>query len=400
MEPKVIKTDKEYEAALARIDTLMAAKPNTPEGDALELWTFLVEEYEKRQWPIPLPDPISAIRFRMEQGGLKNEDLIPYLGTKGKVSEVLSGKRTLSLTMIRRLHEGLGIPAEVLLQQPGAHLSEKYKGVNWRLYPLAEIVKRQWIPGFTGTWRELLDNAEETLGPFLFQPGLDDMARPACPRQNVRSGAEVNDHALRAWMARILQVAAGQDVAHYEPGSVTEDFIREIARLSQLSTGPLAARELLNKNGIRLVIERHLPGTYLDGMAMCCSGSAPIVALTLRHDRLDNFWFTLCHELSHVALHLNGGQDTAFVDDLDVESSDTKERDADILASECLISPEQWKCLKKTHWSESLVVTTANKLRVDPSVVAGRIRRERDNYKLFTNLIGNHTVRKMFGADN
>ncbi len=115
MEPRVLKTETEYEEALARVEVLMDAEPGTPEGDDLELWSMLVGDYEERHHPIPLPDPIAAIRFRMEQAGLRDADMVAYLGSKSKVSEVLSGKRPLSLPMMRRLHEGLGIPAEVLL---------------------------------------------------------------------------------------------------------------------------------------------------------------------------------------------------------------------------------------------------------------------------------------------
>ena len=123
MEPKIIKTKAQYKAAMSRIETLMSAKPGTPEGDALELWCLLVEDYEQRTFPILFHDPVSAIRFRMEQAGLTEADLVPYIGSRNKVAEVLNGRRTLNLAMIRGLHEGLGIPAEVLLQQPQARLS-------------------------------------------------------------------------------------------------------------------------------------------------------------------------------------------------------------------------------------------------------------------------------------
>ena len=115
MKPKVIKTESEHRAALARIDELFHAKPGTPEGDEFELLTVLVERFEKAAFPIGLPSPVAAVQFRMEQQGLKNKDLIPYLGSASKVSEVLSGQRRLSLSMIRNLVEGLGIPAEVLI---------------------------------------------------------------------------------------------------------------------------------------------------------------------------------------------------------------------------------------------------------------------------------------------
>ena len=130
MVAKVIKNDREYEAALERIEELMDAVPDTPEGDELELLSTLVELYEEKRYPIDLPDPVEAIRFRMEQVGLKQQDLVPYIGSRSKVSEVLNGKRPLSLKMIRALHKGLGIPAEVLLHEPGADIPDEFPNLN------------------------------------------------------------------------------------------------------------------------------------------------------------------------------------------------------------------------------------------------------------------------------
>jgi HTH-type transcriptional regulator/antitoxin HigA len=115
MKPKLIKTEKEYQAALKRIEKLMDAKPQTHHGDELELLATLVELYEREHEPIPPPKPLEAIRFRMEQEGLKPKDLIPFIGSRSRVSEVLSGRRPLTLKMIRNLRRGLGIPAESLL---------------------------------------------------------------------------------------------------------------------------------------------------------------------------------------------------------------------------------------------------------------------------------------------
>jgi HTH-type transcriptional regulator/antitoxin HigA len=117
MKAKVIKTKSEYETALARIEKLMDAKRNTPQGDELELLSLLVHDYEDRVYPIAKPDPVAAIRFRMEQQGLEPKDLVPFLGSRSRVSEVLSGRRRLSLKMIRSLVSGLRIPAHVLLGQ-------------------------------------------------------------------------------------------------------------------------------------------------------------------------------------------------------------------------------------------------------------------------------------------
>ena len=116
MNIKPIKNEADYEAALMRIGGLMEAEMNTPEGDELDVLTTLVERYEAIHYPISAPNPIEAICFRMEQYGLKDKDLIPYLGRSGRVSEVLNYKRKLTLPMIRKLHEGLNIPTESLVQ--------------------------------------------------------------------------------------------------------------------------------------------------------------------------------------------------------------------------------------------------------------------------------------------
>lgn len=115
--PRLIKTEEDYDAALKRIECLMDAKPDTPEGDELELLATLVELYEEKVHPVESPDPVSAVRFRMAQEGMKDKDLIPFMGSASKVSEVMAGRRGFSLAMIRRLVSGLGIPAEVFLRE-------------------------------------------------------------------------------------------------------------------------------------------------------------------------------------------------------------------------------------------------------------------------------------------
>ena len=112
---KSIKTKADYERTLRIIDDIWNAKPNTPEGNLLEVLSILVEVYENEHYPIAPPSPIEAIRFRMEQGGLRKVDLAPFLGGRNRVTEILKGQRNLTVKMIKRLHEGLGIPAESLL---------------------------------------------------------------------------------------------------------------------------------------------------------------------------------------------------------------------------------------------------------------------------------------------
>lgn len=111
---KLIKSEKEYKAALAKVEGLMGAK-NEAELDELELWGLIVEKYEEEHYPIKAVDPIEAIKFRMEQQGLSNSDLQQYIGSRGRVSEVLNGKRGLSISMIKSLHAGLNIPYSTLI---------------------------------------------------------------------------------------------------------------------------------------------------------------------------------------------------------------------------------------------------------------------------------------------
>ena len=116
MEIKPIKNETDYQAALEEIEFLFDAAPDTPEGDRLEVLTTLVEAYEERHYSIPMPDPIEAIAYHMESRGLARRDLEPFIGSRARVSEILNRKRPLTMEMIRNLHKGLGIPAEVLIQ--------------------------------------------------------------------------------------------------------------------------------------------------------------------------------------------------------------------------------------------------------------------------------------------
>jgi HTH-type transcriptional regulator / antitoxin HigA len=112
-----INSKRDYQAALKAVESLMSARARTPEGDRLDVLVTLIEAYERKHFPMDLPDAVEAIKFRMEQQGLTAKDLEPMIGRSNRVYEVLSRKRGLTLAMIRKLHAGLGIPAESLLKQ-------------------------------------------------------------------------------------------------------------------------------------------------------------------------------------------------------------------------------------------------------------------------------------------
>ena len=139
---KLIKTEEDYSLVLSRIEDLMDAEENTPEAEELELLATLIELYEDEHYAMDTPEPIDAIKFRMEQMGLNQQGLVPFIGSKSKVSEILNKKRPLTLSMMRSLHQNLGIPADVFLQKTGGSFPRAIPHIEWHLFPLKEMSKR------------------------------------------------------------------------------------------------------------------------------------------------------------------------------------------------------------------------------------------------------------------
>lgn len=399
---KVIKNEVEYEETLAELDSLLDVDPDpdTEEAEQLELLAFLIEDYESRQFPIGTPEPIEAIKFRMEQQGLTQRDLVPYIGSKSKTSEVLSGKRSLSLPMIRALHSGLGIPSEVLLAEQKTMPEVADDNYDWERFPLREMAKRGWIEASDSDVR---DRAQELLARFFAPFGSpSELVALYRKTEHTRFARSVDEYALAAWTVRVITRAQEDfSLPEYEPRTVNLEFMQEMARLSAMENGPLLARDFLKKHGIPLVIEPHLPRTRLDGAAIMAWTDRPVIGLSLRHDRIDNFWFCLMHELAHLALHLDDStcdKPLRFYDDLDVESlDDPREQEADHLAGEALIPEEEWKKSPASKMrSPEAAKQLAKKLHVHPAIVAGRIRYTYNSYRKLNNLVGQGQVRQLF----
>ncbi|WP_420633232.1 ImmA/IrrE family metallo-endopeptidase [Candidatus Palauibacter sp.] len=390
---KVIRTKAEYDAAYGVLLDLMGQdpEPGSRTFERLELLTVLLKAYEAKNVEVGLPDPVEAIRFRMEQQNLRQRDLIPYLGSRSKVSEVLSGKRGLSLAMARALHTGLGIPAAVLLQKPDQFSFEGDGGLDWERFPVRHMTKRGWLPA--GPSRGPL---RKVLRTFFAPVGTaGELAALYRSSAHVRSARTMDIHSLLAWSARIVTRSLDDPPRPYQRGTVTCDFLRAVAQVSRDDEGPLRAVEFLYEHGVSVIIEPHLPSTYLDGAAIM-RPDFPIVGLTLRHDRIDNFWFTLIHELAHIALH--PGQTAEFFDDLDVDDQgDPREAEADALAGEVLIPNEEWNLsparrLRTPEAAEHL----ANRLRIHVAIVAGKMRFESDSYHKLSHMVGQGKVRRLF----
>jgi HTH-type transcriptional regulator/antitoxin HigA len=399
---KAIRTEADYEATLARIDALMDAKPGTPEGDELDVLTDLIEHYEEKHAPVGFPSAIAAIKFRMDQGGLAPRDLVPFLGSRAKVSEVLSGKRSLTMPMARALHEHLGIPAEVLFREPGARFGDPLAGLEWRRFPLKTMVDLGWIPKV----RNLGAHAQELVQDLIRRAGGADVAGVALFRKSdlARANAKADAYALRAWCWKVLADAnETRPSVQYRTGTVTLDLLRQLARLSWSQDGPRLAKELLAKRGIPLVVVPHLPKTYLDGAALKLDDGTPVIGLTLRYDRIDNFWFCLLHELAHVGRHMENDADTAFVDDLTLrdiahERQDSRELQADEWAEEALVPRNIWETSTVHKQPTPMsVINLANTLQIHPAIVAGKVRHEQRNYRLLSQFVGTGEVRRQFG---
>lgn len=392
---RIIKSNQEFQSALARLSQLMDLdiKPGSKEDNELELLALLIEDWERKTVPPAKADPIGAILFRMDQQGLSRKDLIPYIGSLSKVSEVLSGKRPLSLAMIRRLHAGLGIPAEILIQEPyGADSTlARNPDLDFGKLPLKEMMERGLF-GATAKLADIRDYAEEYIQPLMesllpkFGKKSGDNTFLRAPLHQ-RNGRQIDPYKLLAWRLCVLKKARDIKLSKpYKKGTITGKWLRELARLSVYSNGPQLAAELLARNGIALVIMPHFSKTYLDGAAML-DGDTPIVALSLRHNRLDNFWFALMHELAHVARHLNADS-PLFVDDLDKAGADRLEEEADTMATQAFIPDDEWKKapVRVSHQTND-ALALADKLGIHPAIVAGRLRHETQNFKLLAGLM-------------
>ncbi|MEX0738590.1 MAG: ImmA/IrrE family metallo-endopeptidase [Pseudohongiella sp.] len=395
MEAKVIRTEKQYRAYLDEVQALISEGPklNSKESERLELLTVLLEAYENSKYPVESPDPIDAILFRMNEKGLKQADLVQYFGTSSRVSEILNRKRPLTVQMIRALTIGLGISADTLV---GASLPDSpvAKGrVDWSKFPIKEMTRRGWIENIGKVSK---DSVEDLVKGFISNAGLQFGA--ASFRKTFYGEAETptSRYALYAWLARVIQKARNKkdSLAEFDADVLSASYLKELAQLSRFDVGPSLAIEQLEKSGIAVVIEPALKGTLLDGAALKDADGTPIIGLTLRYDRLDNFWYTLIHEVAHIWKHVTDGD--AFLDDLDASSEDRREAEANRLAREAFIPRVQWRRSEAyTSPSKESIEKFAKELKISPAIIAGRLRKESGNYGLFSDLVGQNQVRKL-----
>lgn len=406
MKYKVLRTEDEHREALQEAEVLVARDPSpgSSEAERLELLTLLVEDYEKRAFSFEALDPLDVIEFRMAEQGLRQKDLVSMIGSRSRVSEVLAGKRPLTVQMIRALSIGLGVPADALIgaepRRSSALADSDTADIDWKQFPYGEMERRGWFKGI----RVAGATTEERLQSFLLQVLPKEPADVLFRRRF--QGIEVDEksyYSTLAWTARVLMRAreTSETLPRFDPAKITPDTLRDLARLSWLANGPQLAVEFLAKLGIVVVVEKRLRNAVLDGAALMSESGTPVIGLTLRIDRVDYFWFTLLHEVVHVWRHLNDSSE-AFVDRIERIASaertpEVKENEANRIARDALIKRAVWeRSPARLAPSRESIQELADQLHIHPSIVAGRVQYETGQYNQFREFLGQGEVQKQF----
>lgn len=343
-----------------------------------------------------LPDILIQARIAR---GMSQKDLGDFLGVaEQQIQRYESDRyRMASLDRLTEVADALNIRIVERAHLVGGPKLESVDPSVWQAFPVAEMYKRGWFEDFSGTLSQAKKAASDLIPAFL-HGAHSQFAPMALHRKSVRSSGQVHEAAIAAWEARVRTLADRNPPQRaFEPDRLTGDWVRGLVGLSLEDNGPRLATNYLRDVGISLVIERHLPGTLLDGAALASAEHHAIVAMTLRHDRLDNFWFTLLHELGHLKLHIRLGEYGAIFDDNDSPATGKVEQDADYFAQEALIPEANWNlAVSRFTRNEKAVVADAKRFGVAPAVIAGRIRRDANDYTLFRTLVGNGEVRRQF----
>ncbi len=400
---KVIKNVTDHKLAINELSRLMDLEPDSESRDfqTMELLAVLIEQYESSLVNLVTPDPIEAIKLRMHEKGLKQRDLATYLGSAAKVSEVLNRKRPLTLSMIKALSDLLDIPANVFMNGDiGKHEVEPNgKTPN---VPIKELIRKNWLP--VTSLKEQIQVVIDRLFPNKVFYEFAFHAMGAFKRQSIRKESRMDEDSLSTWIYKALELGVQAKVGNqYEKKQSLSGTIRKLRELSLRPNGPKLAQQALLEAGIALVILPHLQKTHIDGAAMLIpQTNTPLIALTLRYDRIDNFWFCLFHELGHIHLHLDNNC-TIIPDDLDfIDDSNKVETEANDFARNSLIPEDEWNHFFKDgqgNFTSQSVFEFALSILIHPAIVSGRIRHELKDWRILSRMVGHNEVRKVFGNE-
>lgn len=357
----------------------------------------MIAEYEAGHPDMipPVPAPAEFIRNAMVRLGITQTALAKQLGSRGRVSELLTGKRTPSINEIKILRALLGISADRLIPSGETELTTQAQA--FPRYPVGEMFKRGWLESAPRA-KEKIQEVVDALCARVAVPSM--CFQGTAFRRSIDTHVKSDPAALHAWLlgARLTALNALERLGAYVDIRGNTDFLKKVVQLSAKKQGPVQAVEFLRQQGIALLVVPHLKRTHLDGGVFCVNGH-PVVVLTLRYDRLDAFWFTLLHELAHLVLgHVVPEKEDFIIDDLDAEKQEQQEQDANVLARISAIPDEIWKKNRQSLMRASVasMYLVADELGIHPSIVAGRIRYERRDYRVLSQHVGGKMVRALF----
>ncbi|TIL34700.1 MAG: ImmA/IrrE family metallo-endopeptidase [Mesorhizobium sp.] len=306
--------------------------------------------------------------------------------------------RSISLGNLVRVARTLGVRLTADISNP---LQEPWLPSYEMTVPeLQKVLKHARTHG----WLDKADQSDESGISQLRRTVAEHVGEYGTPSL-LRTGLNVADHTedwlLLAWKAQVTRTALKfmqRNRIKYRPLDVS--WLKDLVQLSALDDGPARARTLLAHHGIVLVAEPQIAGMKIDGAAFLVD-EVPIIGITLRLDAVDNFWFTLLHEVAHVILHYRTGLASGFFDDVDSPEIDELESEANQFASNMLIPEEVWKrSPARIAKTAEPIERLARQLGISPAIVFGRVRMERQNYKLFSDKIGRGQVRRQFLSRN
>src|ERR1035437_6473615 len=247
--------------------------------------------------------PLVLIKSRIANS-LTQAELAEKLGLKEQQIQRYESEKyeTASLKTLLKVAEVLKISINADVQIKEIDSPELY---DLKKYPFKQMFQRKWFSDFNGTLNEASKHSAELIAGLYANAGIQNI-QYALTKKSMRSGSEINDFALKAWYARVISKARNQELnVFFDKNYISESWLNELVLLSTKENGPQEAVERLKNIGIRIIFASQIDGTHLDGAAILMDSIYPVIALTLRYDRIDNFWFVLFHEIAHVILHLN-----------------------------------------------------------------------------------------------
>lgn len=401
---------QEIELVRQGIDPIIVAAQRSSLEQQLKDIESQIHDYEtlrsgrvKRLFPDSILDiGQTLIEARIAQG-LSQRSLADRLGMKEQQIQRYEQDRylTANLTRVAEVAEALQLDLVAFFESRNSTILNKVApnlkgGFDASKLPINEMKKRGWLShmrlpeSVTGPLSET-----DLAAAFVSQA----VGSHAMHKQHVRAGSTSDEYSLLAWKARVLSkaklIAANNKLA----GFSGQTIVGKLVELSTRPNGPVDAIGLLKDHGVILIIERHLPSTHLDGAAMLLNEEIPVIGLTLRHDRLDNFWFTLFHELGHIFRHRDQGLREGFFDEEGAPSLDDLESEADEFAESAFISNEVWrKSFVRFTKAGEQVIQFAKDRGISSAIVAGRLRRERKDWSLFSDLVGQNSLRKLMSS--